>query len=166
MKCGKGKLVEARAIELGHVFKLGTLYSESMKAYFTDEDGRQKPIVMGCYGIGMTRVMAAAVEVFHDDKGILWPVEIAPYQVHLISLSGGEDNAKTAYELLREKGIEVLWDDRTDVSAGVKFADADLIGIPWRLVISQKTGDRIEVKKRNESSLVLLKVEELIKHLR
>lgn len=160
VKCGKGKLEEARTIELGHVFKLGTIYSEAMGAKFTDSDGVQKPIVMGCYGIGMTRSIAAAVEVFHDDKGILWPAEIAPYIVHLISLPGGEEKAAALYDRLWKQGVEVLWDDR-DVAAGIKFADADLIGLPLRLVVSKKTGDQVEVKKRSEAKSYLSDVRDL-----
>ena len=125
-----------------------------------------KTVCMGCYGIGTTRLVGTIVELFHDDRGIVWPEAIAPYQVHLISLPGGEDNAKTAYEQLQEKGIDVLWDDRSDVSAGVKFVDADLIGIPWRLVVSKKTGEKVEVKKRSESSTSLKGIEELIEHIR
>lgn len=163
-KCGKGQLKEGRGIELGHVFKLGTLYSKAMGAEFADIDGKRKPLVMGCYGIGMTRIIAAAVEIFHDAKGIVWPQEIAPYKAHLISLQGGEVKAKDVYEALLQKGIDVLWDDR-DESAGVKFADADLIGIPWRLVVSQKTGEKIEVKERNETEAKLMILDEVIKQL-
>lgn len=161
VKCGKGMLEEARTIELGHVFKLGTVYSEVMDAKFTDSDGVQKPIIMGCYGIGMTRAIAATVEMFHDDKGILWPAEIAPYTVHLISLPGGEEKAAQVYGDLWKQGIEVLWDDR-DAAAGIKFADADLIGLPWRLVVSKKTGDKVEVKKRNERDAKLLALDQSV----
>jgi len=157
-KCGKGTLTETRTIELAHVFKLGTVYSDAMHAAFTDADGTVKPIVMGCYGIGMTRIIAAAVEVSHDDRGIIWPEELAPFCAHLISLPGGEEQAGEVYSRLQDAGISVLWDDREE-SAGVKFADADLIGIPWRLVVSKKTGDSIEVKKRSEKDVKLKSVE-------
>lgn len=165
VKCGKGTLVEARAIELGHVFKLGTLYSEKMKAEFTDSDGKKKPIVMGCYGIGMTRALAASVEMSHDEHGIIWSEEIAPYRVHLISLPGAEEKAQKVYTQLWEKGIDVLWDDR-DTGAGVKFADADLIGIPWRLVVSQKTGDKVELKSRSGKETTLEDLDAIISKLR
>jgi len=160
-KCGKGILKEARTIELAHVFKLGTVYSEVMNARFTDADGAVKPIVMGCYGIGMSRVIAAAVEASHDQKGIIWPEELAPYHMHLISLPGGEEMAQKTYDLLQDAGISVLWDDRAE-SAGVKFNDCDLIGIPWRLVVSKKTKDTVEVKRRNSDNTELLTPEACI----
>ena len=161
IKCGKGTLVEARTIELGHVFKLGTVYSEKMKAVFTDSDGKQKLIIMGCYGIGMTRALAASVEMSHDERGIIWSREIAPFTVHLISLPGGEDKAQDLYQKLWAQGVEVLWDDR-DVAAGIKFADCDLIGLPYRLVVSQKTGDQVEVRRRSESTSVLMGFDEAL----
>ena len=164
IKCGKGTLVEARTIELGHVFKLGTVYSEKMKAVFTDSDGKQKLIIMGCYGIGMTRALAASVEMSHDDRGIIWSDEIAPFAVHLVSLPGGEEKAQELYQKLWAQGVEVLWDDR-DVAAGIKFADCDLIGLPYRLVASKKTGDQVEVKKRSESDGSLLSYEACMKLL-
>lgn len=147
--CKKGKLFQKRTIELAHVFKLGTLYSEKMKANFTDADGKVKPVIMGCYGIGMTRVLAAAVEQHHDEKGMIWPRSLAPFDVHLITLPGGEDKAQEFYDFLQKEGIAVLWDER-DERAGVKFADADLIGIPIRAVISKKTQDKVEIKHRDQ----------------
>lgn len=164
IKCRRGKLHQKKTIELGHVFKLGTVYSEAMKAYFTDNEGKSQPLVMGCYGIGMTRILSAAVEQHHDDKGIIWPTAIAPFAAHLISLSGGEISAEKLYIELKDKKIEVLWDDR-DESAGVKFADADLIGIPVRLITSKKTGDRIEYKRRNEKESSLITKVELFNKL-
>jgi prolyl-tRNA synthetase len=158
--CGKGRLYEKRTIELGHVFKLGTVYSEKMHAEFTDADGKSKPIIMGCYGIGISRVLAATAEVFRDEKGLTWPRDIAPFDAHMISLPGGEKRAEEVYKELQENGIDVLWDDREE-SAGVKFADADLIGIPIRLVVSQKTGNQIEIKKRTEKSTKLISLEQL-----
>ncbi len=162
IQCGKGKLAEKKTIELGHVFMLGTVYSESMGASYVDTDGKIKPLVMGCYGIGMSRILAASVEVHHDEKGIVWPCELAPFAVHLISLPGGETTAQNIYDTLNKKGIEVLWDER-EVSAGVKFADADLIGIPYRFIVSQKTGDKIEVKSRKESKYQLLMPDEALR---
>ncbi len=154
--CG-AVLKEAKTIEVGNIFALGTKYSEPMKAWFADKNGAKKPIIMGCYGIGLGRLMGAVVEVFHDEKGIIWPEEIAPFKVHLICLEGKETEKKikaTAdeiYQDLQSKGIEVLYDEREMKTAGEKFSDADLIGIPYRAVISEKTGtDKIELKKRNE----------------
>jgi len=149
-KCQKGRLHQKHGIELAHVFKLGTLYSNAMGAKFTDQNGEKKPIVMGCYGIGMSRALATIVEVFHDEKGITWPEAVAPFQVHLISLPGVEAVGEDVYDKLTRSGVSVLWDER-DVSAGIKFSDCDLIGIPTRLVVSRKTGDTIEVKKRSDS---------------
>ncbi len=122
---------------------------------------------MGCYGIGNTRLVGTLVELFHDEKGIVWPAQVAPFAVHLISLPGGEAHAQHVYETLKKEGIEVLWDDR-NAGAGTKFADADLLGIPFRFVISAKTGERIEVRKRTqaESELVdLSQVIEAVKNL-
>src|SRR4030042_2376870 len=168
-KCPKcsSPLKEGRSIENGHVFKLGTKYSQSMGAYFVDKDGQKKLIWMGCYGIGLGRLMATVVEAHHDEKGIIWPKEIAPYQVHLIELKS--KNLKLAgekvYQELQAKGIDVLYDDREDVSAGVKFADADLIGLPVRLVVSEKTKDKIEWKNRDSQKTELLTLPEVIKKL-
>ncbi len=159
---GHGKLHEKHGIEVGNIFQLGYHYTNLMKdATFTDNDGTQKPYYMGCYGIGLGRTMAAIVEKYHDERGIIWPENIAPYNVHLISLPGGEKQAEEVYDKLSKEGIEVLWDDR-DVRAGEKFADADLIGIPVRLVVSEKTGDKIEWKERADEKNELLSVDEVI----
>jgi len=168
-KCPKCQslLKNGRAIENGHVFKLGTKYSKTMKVYFTDRKGNKKLIWMGCYGIGLGRLMASIIEAHHDKQGIIWPKEIAPYQVHLIELK--TKNLKLSgekiYQELQNKGIEVLYDDREDVSAGVKFADADLIGIPVRLVVSEKAKDKIEWKNRDSQKVELLTLSEVIKKL-
>lgn len=167
-KC-KGKIEKGRSIENGHVFKLGTKYSESLGAYFTDQDGSKKPIVMGCYGIGIGRLMATIVEAHHDERGIIWPESVAPYAVHLIEITDGKrGNAETRkiYEALKESGIEVLWDEREGVSAGVKFADADLIGIPVRLVVSEKTREKVEWKRRDSEKVEILSVEEVVERLK
>jgi len=159
------KLIAKKGIEVGNVFQLGLHYSSKMKdATFTDIDGKQKPYYMGCYGIGLARTMATVVEVFHDEKGIKWPQNISPFQVHLISLKSDE-KAEEVYNELQENGIETLYDDR-DVSAGQKFADADLLGIPVRLVVSTKAGDKIEWKRRTEDKAELLSTEEVIKRLK
>jgi len=165
-QCGS-PLKEGRSIENGHVFKLGIKYSKAMGAYFIDKDGQKKLIWMGCYGIGLGRLMATMVEAHHDEKGILWPKEIAPYQIHLIELNAKNSklSGEDVYKELQNKGIEVLYDDREDVSAGVKFADADLIGIPVRLVVSEKTKDKIEWKNRDSQKTELLTLLEVIKKL-
>ncbi|MCL5091111.1 MAG: proline--tRNA ligase [Patescibacteria group bacterium] len=167
-KCA-GELKEETAIELGHVFKLGTKYSEKMQAYFTDEKGERKVVWMGCYGIGLGRLLAAIVESNHDEKGIVWPKSVAPFQVELIAISNEQlaisKKADEIYDQLRAQGIDVLYDDRENVSAGVKFSDADLIGIPVRLVVSAKTGDKVEYKERNKKETELLTFEEVIKRL-
>jgi len=155
-------LAESRGIEVGNIFQLGHHYSKRMKAYFTDQDGKDKLYYMGCYGLGVDRTMATVVEKYHDEKGMIWPEIISPFKYHLIAL--GEKNQQKAeklYNELTEKGVEVLYDDR-DLSAGEKFADADLIGITNRLVISDKTGDKIELKKRNEKESDLISQSDLV----
>ena len=139
-----------------------------MKANYVDETGKSKPIMMGCYGIGLGRLMATVVEASHDKNGIIWPESIAPFQAHLLQIGEDSEVAKTAQEVynkLLDNNIEILFDDRPEVTAGQKFADADLIGIPFRLVVSQKTKNKIEVKKRNEKDACLLSVAELLKIL-
>ena len=172
-KCGN--LLEVfPAIELGHIFKLGTKYSESMKAFFLDENGKEKPIIMGSYGIGVERVIACFIEQNHDTKGILWNKTLAPFLVHLISINPKNENvAKTCddvYSELRASGIEVLYDDR-DASPGFKFNDADLLGMPIQVVIGEKKlkENRAEIKIRKtderfdvELSELMTKVKELL----
>lgn len=163
---GKQKLFEKRGIEVGNIFQLGLHYSSRMKgASFTDDDGSLKPYYMGCYGIGIGRTLATIVEKYHDERGIIWPELVAPYQVHLVSLKGGEAKAQSVYERLEKEGIEVLWDDRTE-SAGVKFSDADLIGIPHRLVVSEKTGNKIEYKRRSTQTAKLMTMSQLLELLK
>lgn len=147
--CSKGKLVSGKAIEVGNIFDLGMKFSESFSVKFADADGSRKTVVMGCYGIGTTRLVGTISELYADEHGLIWPESVAPFLVHLISLPGGEKQAADLYQTLTEKHIPVLWDDREDVSAGVKFSEADLIGIPWRFVVSKKTGEKVEMKKRN-----------------
>jgi prolyl-tRNA synthetase len=158
------KLIERRGIEVGNIFQLGFHYSSKMTgATFTDENGEKKPYYMGCYGIGLARTLATIVEVHHDDRGIVWPEAIAPFQVHLIDIQAAE-KGEEIYKALTAQGVEVLWDDR-DVRAGEKFADADLIGIPIRLVVSAKTGDKIELKKRAEKETTLVNFDEVLAHI-
>ena len=162
---GHGKLIEKRGIEVGNIFQLGYHYSKLMKeATFADRDGVLKPYYMGCYGIGLGRTMAAVVEHYHDERGIVWPEVIAPYQAQLVSLPGGEKKAEELYQRLTEARVEVLWDDR-DIRAGEKFADCDLIGCPVRLVVSEKTKDKVEWKGRSERKAELISVAEAIKRL-
>jgi len=159
------ELIEKRGIEVGNIFQLGYYYTNLMKdATFIDKDGKAKPYYMGCYGIGIGRTMATIVEKHNDEKGIIWPENIAPFKVHLVGLDLKDEEIKTKaeelYKKLQEKKIEVLYDDR-DVSAGIKFSDADLIGIPHRLVVSKRAGDKVEYKARNEKEAQLLSIEEL-----
>lgn len=159
---------EKRSIEVGNIFPFGDKrYAEKMNVTFTDRDGQKKRVHFASYGIGVTRLLGTAVEVFHDDKGIVWPKVIAPFQVHLVDLMVKEQEGKKVkdiYGMLSNAGIEILWDDR-DVSAGEKFADADLIGIPVRLVVSDKTGDQVEWKERSSEKVELISLDEAIKSL-
>src|SRR4030042_7030175 len=159
--CGS-PVKEAKSIEVGNIFPLGTWFAERMRVYFTDRDGGQRPVWFASYGIGPTRVMGALVEVSHDDRGIIWFRQIAPFDVHLVELPGGRGQA--IYKRLKEAGVDVLWDDR-DIAAGEKFSDADLIGIPIRLVVSEKAGDKIEFKERTSDKSELLSFDEVIKKL-
>lgn len=165
-KCPKcsGRVKEGRGIEVGNVFKLGTRYSEAFGLKYLAKDGKKEFVVMGSYGIGISRLMGALVEVFHDDAGMMWPEVVAPFEVHLIKVGDSADVGKYAEEVygeLKKAGIEVLFDDR-DVGAGEKFADADLIGIPYRAVVSEKTGKKIEVKKRGEEKAELVSLLKLL----
>ncbi len=155
------KLKEGKGIEVGNIFQLGEYYSEKMKATFMDKDGKEKFYYMGCYGIGVGRTLATIIEKHSDDNGMAWPEEIAPFQVHLINLNKESTQSDEIYASLQKQGIEVLYDDR-DESAGTKFNDADLIGIPVRLVVSKKTGDKIEYKLRKEDETELITLEEVI----
>lgn len=172
--CG-GDLKEEKAIEVGNIFPLKRAYAEVFNLYFTDKTGDRKIVSAGCYGLGVSRTMGAIVEVFHDDKGIIWPESVTPYQVHLVGLDLESkevmDSAEKIYKLLQVEGVEVLFDDRVNVSAGAKFADADLIGIPYRVVISKGTHsassgqaeDKLEVKKRSEKETKFVSFENFLK---
>lgn len=168
LNCG-GILKEEKTIELGHIFKLGIKFSEALNACFVDRGGQKKPVIMGCYGIGLSRLLGTIVEVSHDDKGIIWPESVAPFLIHLIKIDSPDDKinrrltalSNKIYQDLLKNKIEVLYDDRSS-SAGEKFADSDLIGIPHRLVISEKTLLRkeLEVKRRGETKLQFIKIGE------
>ncbi len=163
--CGTD-LEEKRGIEVGHIFQLGTKYSEPMKAYFVDRDGEEKPLIMGCYGIGIGRTMAAAIEAYHDDKGIQWPLSIAPYEVAIIPINWKNakqrEVAEEIYQESQEKGFEVVVDDR-EFSAGYKFSEADLIGFPLQVIVGEKMSQegKIEVKVRKNDQRWEAKKEEL-----
>lgn len=164
-KCKAGKLNAQKSVEVGNIFPLGTFYSEKMGVYFTDHDGTKKPVWYGSYGIGLSRLVGTLVEIYHDEKGLAWPESVAPFKVCLVSIANDEsqikNKAEQIYQTLQEQGIEILYDDR-DVSAGEKFADCDLIGIPYRLVVSEKTGENIEIKKRLENKTNLLPLAKII----
>ena len=154
-----GHVLEAtRGVEVGHIFKLGTFFSETLGALFLDQNGRQQPIHMGCYGIGVGRLLAAAIEQNHDEKGMVFPPPIAPYQVHLVGLNLNDESVSAAadelYAQLWEQGIETLYDDRVDQAPGVKFNDADLLGLPIRLVVSPRNlaGGMVEIKGRRDDT--------------
>lgn len=153
-----------KAAEIGNIFPLNTKFSKAFGFYFTDNEGKERPVYMGSYGLGSSRVMGVMVEKFADDKGLVWPKNVAPFDVHLISIKSN-DKAEEVYKKLQDRGVEVLFDDREDVSAGNQFADADLIGIPVRLVVSVKSGDKIEWKKRDEKENELLNLDEILKRL-
>lgn len=156
----KNKLSYSRVIEVGHTFNLGTKYSSVMKAFFLDEKGESKPVIMGCYGIGVSRIVAAAIEQSHDDNGIIWPLSIAPYQVIILPLDVTNDQVKSTAEKLyhdfSEAGWEVLIDDR-DERAGSKFKDADLMGIPLKVIISARglAENKVEIKSRKTAEVTV-----------
>ncbi len=165
---GDGALRVARGIEVGHVFMLGTKYSKAMSATFLDANGKERTAVMGCYGIGVGRTAAAAIEQNHDAKGIIWPVPVAPFHIHLLPLSQSahvSEIALSLYNSLIQSGIEVLWDDR-DERAGVKFNDADLIGVPYQLIIGDKglAQGTVEFKLRKDGAVTRLAPDQALKH--
>ena len=168
---GKGKLIAKRGIELGHVFKLGNVYSSKMGARYTDEDGQQNDVLMGCYGIGIGRMLAAAVEAYHDDFGMVLPSAIAPYDIYLAGLNLEDADisgkAEMLYESLEDAGFDVLFDDR-DAPPGVKFKDADLMGIPVRVVISSRSmgNGGVEVKARAEKESEIVSEPDVIEAVR
>jgi len=167
----KTDLEEKKAIEIGNIFPLGTKYSSALGLTFKDKNGKDNPVIMGCYGIGLGRLMGTIVEIFHDEKGIIWPETVAPFQVHLIQLGESPEIKKAAEKVYQDlspyggstagrqkQGIEVLYDDRENKTAGEKFAEADLLGIPTRIIVSEKTleKDSVEIKKRNEKEVKLV----------
>jgi prolyl-tRNA synthetase len=165
----KGHLEKVKAAEVGNIFNFGTVKSEQLGLYFTNEDGEEKPVYLGSYGIGVTRLMGVIAEHFADDKGLVWPENIAPFKVYLAPLGENAEVTNAAgdlYAQLTDSGISVLYDDR-DVRAGEKFADADLMGIPSRIVVSDKTAasNSYELKKRTESESKLVPADQIVKSL-
>ena len=165
-ECGEKKLIEKKAVEVGNIFKLVTKFSEAFNLQYQTAEGSKKPVIMGCYGIGLSRILGTIVEACHDEKGIIWPETVAPFKVHLLSLNENEE-ADKIYEALKNAGIEVLYDDR-DLAAGEKFVDADLIGCPYRLVISKKTlaQQSGEIKNRQTGQEEMVKISELVDKFR
>ena len=170
-QCGNKDLKENKSIEVGNIFSLKTKFSEPFDLKFTDENGQERLMIMGCYGIGVSRLMGTAVETSNDENGIIWPETIVPYKVHLIDLKGktgrSSQLAEEFYEKMTKNGIEVLFDDRDDLRAGEKFADADLIGIPYRVIVSEKTAenDSAEIKKRGEVKSEVLPIDKIMKKI-
>jgi prolyl-tRNA synthetase len=169
-ECETKELIERKAIEVGNIFKLKDRFSIPFGFNYTDKEGKQHPVIMGSYGIGTSRLVGAIVEVMHDDKGIIWPEQIAPFTVHLLSLvkeQQDKEKVEAFYYLLEGEGISVLYDDR-DAQAGEKFADADLLGMPWRIVVSSKTlaQNGAELKARTQKEAQLLPFDKVIELLR
>jgi prolyl-tRNA synthetase len=166
--CG-GQIEARRAIEVGHCFKLGTRYSAATNATYLDENNEPQLIYMGSYGIGLDRLMAVIVEEHHDDDGIIWPQSVAPYDVHLMHLGKGDDAKEAAeglYKILKTAGLEVLFDDR-NLSAGVKFKDADLLGIPIRVAVGSRglAQGNVEVKRRNSAEREDVPIDDLVPYI-
>lgn len=162
VECGS-PLRESRGVEVGNIFKLGTKYTEALGANYLDQNGKSHPVIMGSYGIGSGRLLACIAEEFHDDKGLIWPITIAPYHIHLIALRDVREQADEIYAGLSKAGLEVLYDDR-DETPGVKFNDADLIGLPIRITVGARSLNEgnVEVKLRNEEERRLIPLEELV----
>jgi prolyl-tRNA synthetase len=165
----KKHLKEERAVEVGNIFSLGSRYADALGLHFTDKDGREMPVIMGCYGIGISRLVGLLAEHFADEKGLVWPVNIAPALVYIVRLGSGEkivQQADALYELLIKNKISAIYDDR-DVQSGEKLNNADLLGIPYRVVVSEKTTltDKVEVKARSQSEVSLMTEEALLKLL-
>ncbi|MBU4346930.1 prolyl-tRNA synthetase [Patescibacteria group bacterium] len=182
-KCGGKKFRKEKAVEVGNIFKLGARFSKPFGLQFINEGGKKQDVIMGCYGMGPSRVMATIVEVHHDGRGIIWPEEIAPFVASLLKIknqkspaarrAAGQAKIKNIDEIsnkiytdLQAHGVEVLYDDRENISAGEKFADADLIGCPYRIVVSEKTlaKDSVEVKRRDSEKCEFVKLKEIINY--
>lgn len=165
-ECGNAKFKVAKAVEVGNIFKLGTRFSKPFSFTYLDKNGQKQEVYMGCYGIGPSRIVATIVEVHHNSKGMIWPETVAPFKTHIISLNEPKAADKIFKNLVKAE-VEVLYDDREDISAGEKFADADLIGCPFRVVISEKTlaKDSVEIKRRDSKKVELVKLDKVVKWL-
>lgn len=163
----KSTVVEKKAIETGNIFSLGSKFSEPFGLTYKNEAGEEIPVFMGSYGIGITRLMGTVVEILSDDKGIVWPAAIAPFGVHLIALGEDMSEAETLYKELTDKGVEVLFDDRVGVMAGEKFADADLLGMPLRVVVSKRSLENggAEIKGRTQTESMIVPLDEVTTHV-
>ncbi len=167
-ECHNASLRETSGIEVGNIFKLGDRFSQAVDYTYMDENGVRQPVIMGCYGIGLGRLMATIVETQGNEQGISWPEAVAPFKVQVVALSGADNTvfqvAESVYTALLAAGVEVLYDDRSDASAGAKFADADLIGCPWRIVVSEKSlkAGGIELKQRNSKEAKIVDPNEVV----
>jgi len=165
-KCNQGRLKAGKAIEVGNIFDLGARFAEAFGVTFVSRDGQLHFPIMGCYGIGTSRLLGAIVEINNDEKGIIWPKEVTPYQCHLINIRNLRDLSDLVYRSLKAEKIDVLYDDRENTSGGEKLMTADLIGIPIRLIVSEKTKDKVEWKERTEEKKKFLSISETIKKLK
>ena len=165
-ECNSSDFEEKKAVEVGNIFKLGNKFSKAFDFSYINQDGLTQDIIMGCYGIGISRIMATIVEVYNDEKGIIWPLNVVPFAIHLISLNQNEE-AEKVYQELNNAGFEVLYDDR-DLSLGQKLNDADLIGCPYRLIISEKNikNNQVEFKKRSAKEIEMIDKSNLINFLK
>lgn len=167
----KSNLEQVKTSEVGNIFSFGAKKCEQLGLFFTDEEGGKHPVILGSYGIGITRLMGVVVEKFADNKGMIWPESVAPFRIHLIEIksenSKVRNEAKKLYDVLTEKGVEVLWDDR-DAGAGEKFSDADLIGIPWRVVVSERSLEAggAEIKRRSEEKSEVVSLDQVAKFVK
>ncbi len=171
--CGGTEAIVKKSIEVGNIFPLKTKFSDAFGLTVKDQKGTDTKVVMGCYGIGLTRLMGAIAELHHDEKGLRWPASVAPFDAHLIDLRSkkqevrSKDETENLYRDLQNAGIEVLYDDRVDITPGEKFADADLIGIPWRIVVSEKTLEKqaFELKRRDAEEVELVPIGNIVEKL-
>lgn len=168
-ECGKSNFKTEKAIEVGNIFELKTKFSDSFELKYKNEKGVETPVLMGCYGIGLGRLMGTVVEIHNDEKGIIWPESIAPFDVHLILLNESlRSTSSEIYESLQKAGVEVLYDERMSKSAGEKFVDSDLIGIPYRIVVSEKVMEKggVEFKRRREEESRIIKKEDILNYVK
>lgn len=170
-ECGGADFTQRKGIEIGNIFQLGAKYSAAFDFTVADAGGKKIPVLMNCYGIGLTRLIGAVAEIWHDDAGLIWPQKIAPFKIHLLELAGGADKEKISkeaqkiYDNLQKTGLTVLYDQREGKSTGEKLNDTDLLGMPYRIIVSSKTiaQESVEIKKRNEDKAQLVKIEHLTK---